>query len=204
MLPNIEIRHIKAVFSWAVTREYLKASPFQGYSLLKTQKTIPKFLTPAQILKVFDVIGDNKKYRLIFALYIYTGARREEIYRLQWKDIKADTVTILKTKNYTPRVIPICEKFKEILSEYQSRIGKVYTGNIDHMSKAIKEYLTLAGCGDVRPHDLRHTFASQLLMSGASMASVQVLLGHTTYATTQIYAHLSQEHLIDVVNKLPY
>ncbi|MBF0345610.1 MAG: tyrosine-type recombinase/integrase [Nitrospirae bacterium] len=201
---NIEIRHIKAAFSWAVTREYLKVNPLQGYSLLKVQKVLPRFLTIQQIEKVFQIIETDTKYKLVFALYVYTGARREEIHRLQWSDIKNDTITIKTTKNYLPRIIPICDSLKKIISEHPESIGKVYNGSIDHMASTIKAYLKQAGMSHIRPHDLRHTFASQLIMSGVDLRTVQELLGHTTYNTTQIYAHLSQQHLEDAIKKLPY
>ena len=59
-----------------------------------------------------------------------------------------------------------------------------------------------AGLEDFRFHDLRHTFASRLVMKGASLKAVQELLGHADMKMTMRYAHLSQEHLRDSVNLL--
>ncbi|KJU87665.1 Integrase, catalytic core, phage domain protein [Candidatus Magnetobacterium bavaricum] len=55
---------------------------------------------------------------------------------------------------------------------------------------------------EFRVHDLRHTFASLLVQKGASLQTVQELLGHTSYNTTLIYAHLSQRHLQDAIAKI--
>jgi site-specific recombinase XerD len=59
---------------------------------------------------------------------------------------------------------------------------------------------TRAGLADVRIHDLRHSFASFLVNAGRSLYEVQKILGHTQVKTTQRYAHLSQETLIDAAN----
>ncbi len=56
----------------------------------------------------------------------------------------------------------------------------------------------------MRPHDLRHTFASQLVMAGVDLVTVSKLLGHTSIQTTMIYAHLNKEHLVEAVGKLSY
>ncbi|WP_293650251.1 tyrosine-type recombinase/integrase [Thiolapillus sp.] len=54
----------------------------------------------------------------------------------------------------------------------------------------------------VSPHKLRHTYATRLLESGAELVDIQTLLGHVNLATTQIYTHVSEERMADVVSKL--
>lgn len=201
---NIELRHTKAAFSKAVEWEYLKTNPFQKYPQVKFYKKDPQFLKIKEIEKVFNVIGDNRKYRLIFAMYVYTGARREEIHRLEWRDIKKEFIYIRKTKNYKPRSIPIAKSLREILAEYPVGVGRLFDVSLDQMGRRIKYYLRKAGCGKLRPHDLRHTFASHLIMAGNDLKTVGELLGHTSYAATQIYTHLLQEHKVKAINKLPY
>lgn len=200
---NIEIRQIKAAFSKAVMWKYLKENPFRGFAQIKYHKNLPQFLVPDEIQKVFEVIGDNKKYRLIFALYVYTGGRRDEINKLMWADIKKDSI-FFKGKGYRTRTVPISPGLKDILKEYQRGVGRLFTVTREQMSQQIKFYLRKAGVGHIRPHDLRHTFASQLVMEGVDLRTVQELLGHSSFTTTLIYAHLTQEHLQEAIKKLPY
>lgn len=200
---NIEIRQIKAAFSKALQWKYLKENPFRGYAQIKYHKNPPQFLTKEQIGKVFEVIGGNRKYRLIFAFYVYTGARREEINKLTWSDIERGVI-IFKGKGYRTRTVPLSPKLAEIMKEYPIGIGRLFNVTREQMSKQIKHYLRNAGLAHIRPHDLRHTFASHLVMEGVDLRTVQELLGHSSYSTTLIYAHLTQAHLKDAIKKLPY
>jgi site-specific recombinase XerD len=188
---NIEIRTIKAAFSKATEWNYLKDNPLKGFRQIKYHKNLPRFLTVPQIEKVFEVIGSNKRYRLVFALYIYTGARRKEVHNLTWSDIKNNSI-ILKGKGYKIRVIPMSLNLKKILQEYKRDLGRLVDVSLEQMA------------GNIRPHDLRHTFASQLVMNGVDLRTVQELLGHSSFDTILVYAHLSQKHLEEAVRKLPY
>jgi len=78
-----------------------------------------------------------------------------------------------------------------------------YRGNrIDSVKTAFNAAVKRTGIVDFRFHDLRHTFASQLLMKGGTLKDVQELLGHKTMTMTLRYAHLTQEHKRKAVNLL--
>ena len=201
---NIECRQIKAAFSKAVEWKYLKINPFKGVKKLKERQAPPRFLTAEEIAQVFEAIGTNKKWRLIFALYIYTGGRREEIWRLERQDILKEDIFLRWTKNGRPRKVPISPRLEEIIGEYRGGIGRLIDSGLNYLSLGMKHYLRQAGLGHIKPHDLRHTFASQLIMSGVDVVTVKELLGHTSLTTTQIYTHLLDEHKKQAVRKLPY
>lgn len=200
---NIEIRQIKAAFSKGEKWKLLKENPFKGFQQIRYHKDPPKFLNTEDIQKVFGVIGSNRKYRLIFALYVYTGARRQEIHRLTWADIGKDSI-VFRGKGYKTKTIPITESLRLILQDYTRGVGRLFDVSLKQMSKQIKYYLRKAGVGHIRPHDLRHTFASQLAMAGVDLRTIQELLGHTSFNTTLVYAHLTQGHLREALKRLPY
>jgi len=203
---NIEIRHIKSALSKAVQWEYLKSNPFRTVKQIKTTKGRPYFLTIEEIEKVFAVIGDNYRYRLIFALYIYTGMRRSELSRLNWQDIdmQKGIIHVRQSKNYEQREIPISDRLREILSVKKQNIGRVVDVTLDQIGRGMKFYLRQAGLPHIRPHDLRHTFASHLIMAGVDIRTVAELLGHKSLSVTQIYTHLLSEHKQKAISKLPY
>ncbi|MBF0336923.1 MAG: site-specific integrase [Nitrospirae bacterium] len=201
---NSDMKRIKAAFSWAVEREYLKVNPIAGYKQLREQKIFPRFLNEQQIQKIYAAIGDNKTYRLMFALYLHTGGRRSEIQRLQWVDIQEDGVIFRKTKSYQSRKVPVSEGLEKIITEYGRGIGKIFEMKPDTITHRMKIYFKKAGVGEFRLHDLRHTFASLLVQKGISLQTVQELLGHSSYNTTLIYAHMSQSHLQDAIAKIDY
>jgi integrase len=176
----------------------------QFIKLLKYHKGNPRFLESAQdIKKVFSVI-DDKRYRLAFAFYIYTGARRSELHGLQWSDITEDTITFRNRKNYESLSVPIVPGLKAILSEYPRGVGRVLAMDIDSLGREIKGYLRKAGFGNLKPHDLRHTFATHLVSAGVDLYTVQKLLGHSSIQATQIYAHVTEEKKKQEIARLPY
>jgi len=200
---NIHIRTLKAIFSKAVDWEYLEENPFAGYKALKTQSKPPAFLLPEDIEKVEKVI-DDPDWLFIFRLFVYTGMRKGEVSRLKWEDVdlERELIVVKKSKNYRSRVIPIHPKLLPMLKERYGKGIKVCPRSYFRLSRGMKRILVKAGYPHLRLHDLRHTFASLLVMRGVDLKTVQELLGHTDYRTTEIYAHLSPHHLKEAVRKL--
>ena len=75
-------------------------------------------------------------------------------------------------------------------------------GHPDTVSKKVKAELVKAGFGSLRLHDLRHSFAVLFIQAEGGLRTLQELLGHTQYQTTEIYAHVAEDHLAEAVNKV--
>lgn len=152
---------------------------------------------------------------------IHTGMRRGEILNLKWFQIKNGLIYLKKTKTNEPREIPVNDavqavfnrrkrNFKLRVSERKDRqkeyvltfrgeaVGTIYT--------AFKAAMKKAGIENFRFHDLRHTFASQLILKGGTLKDVQEILGHKNMTMTLRYSHLTQEHkknAVSLLNSLP-
>jgi len=201
---NTHIRHIKASLSKAVEWELVKENPFKGYKLLKVQQKPPAYLLPNQVEKVLQTI-DDEFWKFVFMLFVFTGMRLSEVANLQWRDIdlKREVIVVRKSKNYQSRVIPIHPKLRNEITKRLPSVGKVVPYYKDYIYHKLKKYLKQAGFEKIRVHDLRHTFASLMVMSGVDLKTVQELLGHQDYRVTEIYAHLSPLHLQEAIKKLP-
>jgi integrase len=140
-----------------------------------------------------------------------TGMRKGEILSLKWEnvDLKHGFILLDVTKNGERREIPINDELRGIFQGLRRRLdvpyvffdnatGKPYKDVKRSFSTACRQ----AGIRDFHFHDLRHTFASLLVMSGVDITTVSKLLGHKSLAMTLRYAHLAPNHLSNAVNML--
>jgi len=188
----------------------MERSPFdKGKSLiLKENNKRLRFLTEDEILRLLDECPEYLKRIVVCALN--TGMRRGEILNLKWDQIRNGFIYLRKTKTNEAREIPVNATlealFKTIRKEQHFKSEYVFTDpqgrKLNSTKKGFKAALRRAGIEDFRFHDLRHTFASHLVMRGASLKEVQEILGHKTMTMTLRYAHLSQEHKKKAVNLL--
>ena len=216
------------MFTKAQEWEMVDTSPFnKGKSLLeKVNNMRTRFLTEEEIQRLIEACPKHVRKVVICALL--TGMRRGEILSLQWSQIRNGFIYLQKTKTNESRQIPINEDldrlFQEIRQENQLRSSYVFTyatgeekivgikrinkrtkpapvpDRFKEFKKSFKKALDAAQLDDFRFHDLRHTFASQMVMRGASLKDVQEILGHKTLTMTLRYAHLSQEHKKRAIN----
>jgi integrase len=128
---------------------------------------------------------------------------------LKWEQIRNGFIYLHKTKTNEARQVPINNAlealFKRIRKRQHLTSEYVFTyqgKHVDSVKTAFNSATKKAGIVDFRFHDLRHTFASQLVMKGGTLKDVQELLGHKTMTMTLRYAHLEQEHKKKAVNLL--
>jgi len=141
-----------------------------------------------------------------------TGMRKGEILGLEWErhiDLKHGFILLDMTKNGERREIPINDTLRGVLQGLTRRLDVPHvfydhdTGNhYKDVKRSFKTALKRAGIRDFHFHDLRHTFASHLVMAGIDLTTVKELLGHKTLTMTLRYAHLAPAHKVKAVNIL--
>lgn len=150
----------------------------------------------------------------LVSLALLTGMRYGELVGLHWADIDFErgAITLRETKNGDRRVVPLISAAAEIfkqLSGYGSnpteRVFKSERRNnrkgIPSIRIAFVKALKAAEIDNFRFHDLRHTAASYLAMSGATQGELMAILGHRSPHMTRRYAHYSQKHIADLMRK---
>ncbi len=149
----------------------------------------------------------------IVSLALLTGMRFGEIVNLKWDDIDYTNkiITLEKTKNGERRMLPLTDVVNKVLALYRPDIvsGLIFkptsqtnkSGVVDIRNafvKALKE----AQVENFRFHDLRHAAASYLAMNGATQGELMAILGHKTPTMTRRYAHYSQKHIGNLMEKM--
>ena len=151
--------------------------------------------------------------RPMTVLALNTGMRRGELFALRWEHVSPQTRMLTvqgKTaKNGKTRHLPLNDEAVDILKRWReqgSADGFVFPskegGRLDNIQTAWENVIARAGITAFRWHDLRHTFASKLVMAGVDLNTVRELLGHADIKMTLRYAHLGPEHKAEAVARL--
>ena len=150
----------------------------------------------------------------ICILAMNTGMRRGEVFQLQWGDVdfklKQVKVRATSAKSGKSRDIPMNDEVVQTLLAWRNEtesdslvFPSPVTGEaLNNITKSWKGLMQLSGIKDFRFHDLRHHFASCLVMAGVDLNTVRELLGHSSIDMTLRYAHLAPEHKAAAVAKL--
>ncbi|NIW13351.1 MAG: tyrosine-type recombinase/integrase [Candidatus Thorarchaeota archaeon] len=206
---NLEFRHLKAMFEKAVKWGHIPSNPFMDVKQVKVKSNnLPKYLTKEEVRKLLDAIPEGR-FKSLIIFYLHTGCRRGEALSLTWEDVDLDErkVTIRESKSGESRIIPMNGRLFEILSGLERNGSVVFEFSPYFVTHKFKECLKSAdikGWKTLSLHSLRHTFASHLVMAGRDLYTVGKLLGHSSVAVTQMYAHLAPDFLKVAVESLQY
>jgi len=153
----------------------------------------------------------DRHLKPIITVALNTGMRKSEILFLKWDnvDLRNGFILLRETKNGERREIPINDTVRETLVSLTRRLDVPYvfydpiTGKpYEDVKRSFSSACRRAGINDFRFHDLRHSFASQLIMAGVDLTTVKELLGHKTLTMTLRYAHLAPSHKVKAVDLL--
>ncbi len=203
-------KHLAMSQGSRVIEGMLKGSPKQWAQL-------PKLLSEAEILRLLNLPAidhreDRRDAAMVELLYA-TGLRVSELVGLEIWNLNLEVGFLQATgKRDKQRIVPIGDKARELVSEYLqsarpafvkkrtssalflTRLGRAMTRQC--FWKILKDRAVRAGITKpISPHMLRHSFATHLLDHGADLRSVQIMLGHASIGTTQIYTHVEQTRL---------
>jgi integrase len=207
---NRELSVLKHMLNKAVEWGMLDINPFKrgGRLMFKEDNHMLRFLSEDEIEALLDVCPPHLK--AIVETALLTGMRKEELLSLKWEQISHGLIHLIKTKSGHPRHIPISGRLAEIFQKlrHKNQLKSPYIfcdsqgRRFDRGKTSFTTACRKAGIENFRFHDLRHTFASHLIMRGAGLKPVQELLGHSDIKMTMRYAHLSPGHLQDSINLL--
>lgn len=212
---------LRAFYNYWLKQGGVKINPFEGITLPKLNKPLPKFLTENQIMQLISApmrLLNNESLspfqawrdRLILEILYGGGLRVSELVSLNYGMVDLSSgVTRILGKGNKERLCPLGSVatacLKKFRAEFASQIGcddpvvvndRLKRISVRSVQLMIKKYLALADLPlDISPHKIRHSYATHLLNNGADLRLVQELLGHVSLSTTQIYTHVDLARL---------
>ena len=209
---------IKSFYSFLFENNIIKYNPAQLIENPKKRRKLPTIITESEVMKLLDSpdVKTNKGLRdkCILELLYSSGLRISELLSIKINQISKEKKFLkIKGKGNKERLVPIGSSAMNLLivylDTYRSSIKN--TNNIDILFinengsiisrqacwEMIQRYASISLINKkISPHNLRHAFATHLLNNGADLMTVQMLLGHASLSTTQIYTHIAKERLV--------
>ena len=210
------ISSLRGFLKFLLEDDYIIPEMLEILEPVKLKKSLPVFLTYDELQRLFSVVDTSTpsgfRDRTILEMFYSSGLRVSELVDLKISNIYRQRQLLrVFGKGSKERIVPYSDDAARYLHEYIDRMryqlmkkgdfneyvflnnrgGKLTRQGI---WKKLKEFAAMAGITkDISPHKLRHTFATHLLEGGADLRSVQMLLGHSSINTTEIYTHVEQE-----------
>ena len=207
----------KSFFGFMVEERRLRENPIENVGSPNVGRSLPKAISVSQVRRLLEQPAkqstpDARRDRAMLELLYASGMRVSELVSLNLDDIVGDGFVRCFGKGHKERLIPIHQRASTAIEEYvgEGRPHLVRTSTEkalflnrrgDRLTRQgfwqiLKGYAKSAGLDvEVTPHTLRHSFATHMLNGGADLRSVQELLGHANISTTQVYTHLTSEHV---------
>lgn len=217
------ISALRKFYRFLLREGAISADPMTKIDTPKRAQHLPATLSSQEVDALMAKPDTDKplglRDRAIFELMYATGLRVSEVVDLRLDQLHlAMNLLQVTGKGDKERLVPISPQATQWVDRYLQEarpklLKRVQPKNVfvnfhggpmtrQGIWKNLKAYIASIGIEkDVTPHTLRHSFATRLLENGADLRVVQELLGHSDISTTQIYTHLSNQHLVAVYHK---
>lgn len=214
---------LKAFFNYLIFEDYRNSNPMELIESPKIARKLPDTLSINEIDKLIQAIDLSKKEgernRAIIETLYGCGLRVSELVNLKISDLffEEDFIRV-SGKGNKQRFVPIATHTKKYIEIYKSTIRNKLqikknfedTLFLNQHGKQLTRAMIFTIIKDlavksnikksISPHTLRHSFATHLLENGADLRSIQIMLGHESITTTEIYIHLDRKHLAQIIN----
>ena len=209
----------RSFFGFLVAEGVIKADPTENMSSPSVGKALPKPIPISQVRQLLEQpakldTSEARRDKVMLELLYASGMRISELVALNLGDVNTEGDYFVRCfgKGRKERIIPLYEGIAKAVKKYidedrpELAHGKKETAMFlnargERLTRQgfwqkLKEYVKTAGLNShISPHTLRHSFATHMLSGGADLRSVQELLGHANISTTQVYTHLTTEHV---------
>ena len=193
---NRKLSNLHTILKYSYDRGLIERLP--KFTWKKEDNERIRWVTEAEQVKLLSLLPETTS--AFCELLIHTGMRRGELLGLKPEDVDGSYARLWKTKTGKARSVPLSERAKELLKEHLPFTLTPIQIQQD-WSKAKKE-MGLENDDNFVLHTLRHTTATRMLNSTGNIAIVQRMLGHAKITTTMRYAHVSDDQLLNAVNKM--
>ncbi|KKL91686.1 hypothetical protein LCGC14_1892220 [marine sediment metagenome] len=221
-----KVAAVRSFFAFLAAEGSITANPTEGLSSPRVGKTLPKAISPNEVDELLEQPArrstpEAKRDRAMLELLYATGMRVTELVSLDMENLNLDPRSPFVRcigKGAKERSIPIHDHALEALNGYLEDGRPMMVRNHDEPALFVnrrgerltrqgfwlilKGYAKSANLGDgVTPHTLRHSFATHMLRGGMPLRNVQEMLGHANISTTQVYTHLTSDHVREVYER---
>ena len=213
---------VKSFFCFLKLHGYIDKNPVLKMETPRFEKPLPKFFTKEEINLLLQIPEADDKFgirnRAIFELIYSSGLRIGEVCGIRLRDLDYKNCLLrVKGKGNKERIVPVGRPALQAIKTYLAvRAAFDPAGKEDHLfltrsglpfysrqlNIILQRYIRLIALQKgYSPHTIRHSFATHLLQNGADLRAIQVMLGHVSLSTTEIYTHVTLEDIKEAYHK---
>ncbi len=218
-----KVAAMRSYFEFMMNEGNIEDNPAQNIASPKVGRALPKPISISQVRRLLDEPAkqsksEAKRDTAILQLLYASGMRVSELVSLNLNDVDlVGGFVRCFGKGYKERIIPIAPRAAQAVDDYLKKLRPRLIHSPDEPAlflnargerltrqglwQILKEYAKSVGLEGITPHTLRHSFATHMLSGGADLRSVQELLGHANISTTQVYTHLTTDHIRQTYEK---